>query len=241
MQPSSPLPPKPFAKIVRPHLTRLPEYTLWRRVFRLFMWVIFRLITTLGLKLKIVGLKNFPSRGPALIVLNHLGDTDIVLILSHLPTLSVDPLAASDLFDLGWQGSMIEQYGAIFLHRGHPDRRAMTCALESLTRGRYVSIAPEGRESLNEGLEEGLSGAAFLALKADVPIIPIAVTGTENKRVFPNLKKWKRTPVSLTVGQPFRILHTGDRRADLKNGTERIMRELAKLLPAEYQGIYREG
>lgn len=241
MQPSSPLPPKPFAQIVRPHLTRLPEYTLWRCVFRLLLWVTFRVITTLSLKLKIQGLKNFPRHGPALIALNHLGDTDIVLILSHLPTLSVDPLAASDLFDLGWQGSMINQYGAIFLHRGHPDRRAMTCAIESLARGRFVSIAPEGRESLTEGLEEGLSGAAFLACKADVPIVPIAVTGTENKRVFPNMKRLRRTPVTLTVGQPFRIAHTGDRRADLKNGTERIMRELARLLPPEYQGIYREG
>lgn len=240
MQPTSPLPPKPFATIVRPHLTRLPEYTLWRRAFRLLMWVTFRVITTVGLKIKIQGLENFPRRGPALIVLNHLGDADIVLILSHLPTLSVDPLAASDLFDLGWQGTMIEQYGAIFLHRGHPDRRAMTCALESLARGRYVSIAPEGRESLNEGLEEGLSGAAFLALKADVPIVPVAVTGTENNRVFPNMKKLKRTPATLTVGQPFRIPQSGNRRADLKNGTERIMRELAKLLPLEYQGIYRE-
>lgn len=241
MQPSSPLPPKPIAQVVRPHLTRLPEYTPWRRVARLILWSVFRLITRVSLKLQVRGLENFPRRGPALITLNHLGDTDIALILSHLPTLSVDPLATSDLYDLPWQGKIIEQYGVIFLHRGHPDRRAITCALESLARGRFVSIAPEGRESLNEGLEDGLSGAAFLALKADVPIIPVAVTGTENNRVFPNMKKWKRTPATLTVGQPFRIQKTDDRRADLKNGTQRIMRELANLLPPEYQGIYREG
>jgi len=240
MQPSPSLPPKPVAEIVRPFLTRLPEYTIWRRVIRLFLWTFARVLLTIGLKLQVRGMKNFPRRGPALITLNHLGDTDIVLILSHLPTLSVDPLATSDLYDLGMQGKIIDKYGAIFLHRGHPDRRAINCALESLARGRYVSIAPEGRESLSAGLEEGLSGAAFLALKADVPIVPIAVTGTENNRIFPNLKKWKRTPVTLTVGVPYRIQKTGDRRADLKNGTERIMRELAQILPAEYQGIYRE-
>ena len=240
MQNPPSLPPKPVAEILRPELTRLPEYTVWRKLARRALWVLARLIVWSRLKVQVRGLVNFPARGPALIVLNHLGDADIVVILSQLSTLEVDPLGASNLYDIRWLGIVAELYGVIWLHRGHPDRRALSCALDALQRRRFVSIAPEGRESVAGGLEEGLNGAAFLALRADVPIIPIAMTGTENDRIYRGLKRWGRMSVTMTVGRLFRLAKSGDRHADLQAGTNQIMRELARLLPPEYQGIYRE-
>ncbi len=201
-----------------------------------------QIVVKVRVRLTTRGLENFPEHGPGLIVLNHLGDADIVIILSQIATQQVDPLGASDLHDLWWLGLISDLYGVIWLHRGQPDRRAIACALESLQRGRFVSIAPEGRESLNRGLEEGLSGAAFLALKADVPIIPIALTGTENEIIHDKRRRGRnRPPVTMTVGQPFRLEKSGDRHADLRNGTERIMRELARLLPTEYRGVYKDA
>lgn len=234
------LPPKPVSEVWRPELTRLPDYS-WRRklVRRALQWME-RLLVAMRLKLTVRGLENFPARGPALIVLNHLGDADIVVILSQLRTQEIDPLAASNLYDIPALRFVAEAYGVIWLHRGRPDRRALSCALESLQRGRFVTIAPEGRESVVGGLEQGLDGAAFLALRAEVPIVPIALTGTENPRIY-NFKHWgKRAPVTMTVGQPFRLAHSDDRHANLKNGTEQIMHQLARLLPKEYQGVYRE-
>lgn len=240
MQSPPSLPPKPVAQVWRPELTRLPEYTLWRRLARRALWLTGRLLVAARLKLTVRGLENFPPRGPALIVLNHLGDADIVVILSQLRSQQIDPLASSHLYDIPALRPFAEGYGVIWLHRGQPDRRALNCALESLRRGRFIILAPEGRESVAGGLEEGLGGAAFLALRAGVPIVPIAVTGTENERVYPALKRWPRLPVTMTVGKPFRLVKTGDRRADLENGTAQIMRQLARLLPPEYQGMYRE-
>jgi len=240
MQNPPSLPPKPVAEILRPELTRLPEYTFWRRLARRVLRFLAWLVVATRLKLTVSGLENFPARGPALIVLNHLGDADIVVILSQLSTLEVDPLGASNLYDLKWIGPIAELYGVIWLHRGRPDRRALTCALESLQRGRFVVIAPEGRESVAHGLEQGLGGAAFLALRADVPLVPIALTGTENDRIFSGIKRWARMPVTMTVGRPFHLAKSGDRHADLRNGTDQIMRELARLLPPEYQGKYRD-
>ena len=66
------------------------------------------------------------------------------------------------------------------------------------------------------------------------------MTGTENARVYPALKRWPRLPVTMTVGEPFRLARSGDRHADLRNGTDQIMRQLARLLPPEYQGAYRD-
>jgi 1-acyl-sn-glycerol-3-phosphate acyltransferase len=234
------LPPKPVAEVLRPELTRLPEYTFCRRVSRFSLWLLAKLMVAVRLKLTVSGLENFPPQGPALIVLNHLGDADIVVILSQLRTHEVDPLAASNLYDIRPLGFVAERYGVIWLHRGQPDRKALSCALESLQRGRFVAIAPEGRESVAGGLEEGLDGAAFLALRADVPIVPIAMTNTENERIFGRENRWKRIPVTMTVGKPFRLAKSGDRHADLKTGTDQIMRSLARLLPPEYRGIYRQ-
>lgn len=241
MQNQPSLPPKPVSEVWRPELTRLPEYTFGRKLARRALWYLQRFMVWARLKVTVRGLENFPKRGPALIVLNHLGDADIIVILSRLRTQEIDPLAASNLYDIPRLRIAAEAYGVIWLHRGRPDRRALSCALESLQRGRFVVIAPEGRESLADGLEQGLDGAAFLALRADVPIVPITVTGTENARIYPALKRWPRLPVSMTVGQPFRLAKSGDRHADLKNGTDQIMRQLARLLPEEYRGAYREG
>jgi 1-acyl-sn-glycerol-3-phosphate acyltransferase len=240
MQDQPSLPPKPVAEVWRPELTRLPEYTWRRRALRRVLWLAARLLVKSRVRLTTRGLENFPERGPGLIVLNHLGDADIVVILSQLRTFNVDPLGASNLHDdYPWLGFLGDLYGTIWLHRGRPDRRAIACALASFQRGRFVSIAPEGRESLAGGLEAGLNGAAFLALKADVPVIPIAVTGTEDPRVS-NFLNWSRPPLTMTVGQPFWLEKGGDRHTDLANGTEHIMRELARLLPLNYRGMYRD-
>jgi len=242
MQDQPSLPPKPVAEKYQPELTRLPDHTWTRFIKRRILRIIARLLVFLRTRLTVSGLENFPRHGPGLIVLNHLGDADIIVILSQLRTWKIDILGASNLHDdFPWIGRLGDLYGVIWLHRGRPDRRALSCALDALQLGRFVSIAPEGRESVVGGLEEGLHGAAFLALKANVPIIPVAVTGTEHPRIY-NFKRWgKRPRVTMTVGEPFRLEAESDRHESLRHGTERIMRELARLLPPEYQGMYRQN
>ncbi len=240
VQSPSSAPPKPVASVWRPELTHLPEYTWGRKLARRILWRLARRIIQARLQLSVYGLEHFPRRGPGLIVFNHLGDADVVVILSQLPTHDVDPLASSHLYDIPALRWVAQAYGVIWLHRGRPDRRALTCALESLRSGRFVILAPEGRESPLGALEEGLHGAAFLALRAGVPVIPIAVTGTENNRIYAHLWRGPRLPVTMTIGRPFLLSPSGDRRADLERGTDCIMRQLAQLLPLDYRGLYRD-
>jgi 1-acyl-sn-glycerol-3-phosphate acyltransferase len=102
-----------------------------------------------------------------------------------------------------------------------------------------VAIAPEGRESLSGALEEGTRGAAYLALKAGVPVLPITMTGTENRAVYGSLKRFRRAEISLTVGLPFYLDAADDQRQVLQRGTQKIMQKLAEQLPEEYRGFYR--
>jgi hypothetical protein len=104
--------------------------------------------------------------------------------------------------------------------------------------GRFVSIAPEGRESLTGALEQGLDGAAYLALKSNALLLPVTFTGTENQRIFHNLKHLRRTVVTATIGKPFRLENTGNWRKDIARGTLLIMDTLASQLPPEYRGVY---
>ncbi|MBC8506756.1 MAG: 1-acyl-sn-glycerol-3-phosphate acyltransferase [Anaerolineales bacterium] len=230
-------PPKPISSVYRPELVRLPELTLKRRLVRRLIHVLLRLVVRLVIKLDVRGREYFPEYGPLLVVGNHLGDADVVVGMA-LSLVPVEILGKIELYDFPIAGWLMEAYGTIWLHRGSPDRRAIRAALQGLVEGRIVAIAPEGRESTTGSLEEGTSGAAYLALKTDVPILPVAITGTENWRIYGNLKRLRRTKVSVTVGTPFRLETKGDRRQQLKDGTDQIMESMAQLLPPEYQGVY---
>jgi 1-acyl-sn-glycerol-3-phosphate acyltransferase len=235
-QPSSP--PKPITEIWRPDLVALPRLTFARRVFRQFARLAMKLLKFFFLDATVTGMENFPRKGPALVVINHLGDADSVLLGSTLPYL-IEAMGKIELNDHWFVGPLFRAYGIIWIHRGRPDRKALRAALDGLAEGRIVLIAPEGRESLIGGLEEGSEGAAFLALKSGAPIVPIAMTGTENSIIFKNLKSLKRSRVSITVGKPFFLKEQADRQATLREGTQQIMETLASLLPESYRGKYR--
>ncbi len=233
-------PSKPRSSIYRPELVRLPELTSKRRFVRWLLHVLARFVVGLAIKLEVRGREHFPGRGPLLVVANHLGDADFVVGLA-LTMVPLDFLGKIELYDLPIVGWLLESYGVIWLHRGNPDRRALGAALQRLAEGRIIAIAPEGRESLTGTLEEGTRGAAYLALKAGAPILPVAITGTENWRIYGNLKHLRRTVVSVNVGAPFRLTADGNRRQVLQEGTDRLMHSLAQLLPPEYRGVYRNS
>jgi 1-acyl-sn-glycerol-3-phosphate acyltransferase len=240
-QPSSP--PKPVAEVWRPDLVALPQLTFGRRLFRFFFRKFARLVVLLTLRARISGLENFPRRGPAIIVFNHLGDADAVLLFAALPFSPIEGLGKIELYDHWLVGPVFRAYGIIWVHRGQPDRKAIRAALHGLAEGRMLTLAPEGRQSVTGTLEEGEDGAAFLSMKSGAPIVPVALTGLENQNIYGHLKRWKRAPVSLSVGQPFFIQEhpQGDRQKMMREGTHQIMESLARLLPESYRGFYKSN
>lgn len=234
-QPSSP--PKPVSEVWHPELTRLPRLHWRRRLYRSFWRGLCNLVISLLTKRTVEGLENFPNKGPALVVVNHLGDADAPLLVGSIPA-SLDALGKIELYDFPVLGKLMEWYGVIWLHRGRADRRAIRAALDGFEEGRFIVIAPEGRYSLVGGLEEGQQGAAFLALKADIPVVPVVFIGTENEHVYGHLKRLHRPAVKLKVGKAIRLSHQADRQKMMREGTLQIMEALADLLPEAYRGIY---
>ena len=99
----------------------------------------------------------------------------------------------------------------------------------------------KGRESVTGELEEGTPGAAYLALKSGASILPVTFTGTENQKVYPELKRLRRAKISITIGKPFLLDQTGNWRQAVDRGTQQIMRTLAEQLPPEYRGVYSQS
>lgn len=232
------LPSKPQSQKYRPELVRLVRLTPWRKLVRALLVGVIRIVVALLTRTRVVGRENLQRSGPLLAVSNHLGDADLIVGMAVSPA-PTDPIAKIELYDIPILGKLAHAYGVIWIHRGQPDRRALRAALDALKEGRIVALAPEGRESLTGQLEEGTQGAAFLALKAGAPIMPVTFTGTENRRVYANLKRFRRTVITMTIGKPFYLENLPDHHQALEQGTLKIMKALAAQLPDEYRGVFR--
>ena len=113
--------------------------------------------------------------------------------------------------------------------------------------GGILGIAPEGTRSTSGGLMEAKTGVAYLADKAGVPVVPVAITGTD--RLFKAWGKLQRPQVTVRIGEPFRLpplerksratpQERESRGAQLQENTEEIMLRIAAMLPEEYRGVY---
>lgn len=210
-----------------------------RRALRKVMRIVLKFLVWLFTRIEVSGLENVPLDGPLLMVSNHLGDADAIVGLAYAPR-PVEVIAKSELYDIPVFGKLADAYGVIWVHRGQPDRRALRATLDALRNGRAVGITPEGRESLTGSLEEGTGGAAYIAYRSRAPILPVTMTGTENKQIFGNIRRFKRTRVTMTIGPVFHLDDFHDRRQAVSQGTLQIMRALARQLPPQYQGVFSE-
>ncbi len=236
------LPPKPVVEIWQPEKVKLPQINLGRRLARGLLRGVSRGLVRGLTRTEVVGRENFPRRGPALVVFNHLGDGDVVMMLAVSPV-ALEFMAKIDMpKDMPLIARLAEAYGVIWVHRGRPDRRALRAALDGLAEGRVLAIAPEARYSLTGALEPATEGAAFLALRSGVPVVPVALSGTENANLYTNLKRLRRPAMRVQIGQPFYLSQReGEtRRAAIRRGTEEMMCRLAGLLPPAYRGVYAD-
>jgi len=138
-------------------------------------------------------------------------------------------------------GPIMRWVGAIYINRGEVDRRALREAIDALNNGSIFGLAPEGTRSRICKLIPGKDGAAYLASRVDVPIIPVGLTNTDI--LGENMKRLRRTPLEATIGRPFRLPLNGRRvrSGELSAMTHLIMVHIAALLPERYHGHYQES
>jgi len=208
---------------------------MFYRLAKPFFVLLFKILT----RWEVEGRENLPSGGPLLVVFNHLGHLDPALLVATLPW-RITGLAVADLRKVPVTGFLLRLGGAIWVNRGHYDREALRKGLALLERGDILAIAPEGRISVTGALEKGKTGPVFLAQRANVPLLPIGITGTEEAPR--RLKRFRRPHLRVIIGQIFRLPEHPpgrSRKEQLRADSDFIMRHLAELLPEKYRGVYR--
>jgi 1-acyl-sn-glycerol-3-phosphate acyltransferase len=137
-----------------------------------------------------------------------------------------------------WSLMLRKSKSVVFINRGKPDRRALEQALNILRAGRVFGLAPEGDYSKTRSLQKGHDGAAYLASRTGVPVVPLVIYGQEN--LFTSLLSLKRPLVRVVFGEAFVLPGTPNyaNGKQLGDYTEEIMRKLAAILPPEYRGVY---
>jgi 1-acyl-sn-glycerol-3-phosphate acyltransferase len=221
--------PSPRSDLPRRHST--PGFHSLVRIFA-------RLSLMCVARLDVQGLEHIPKEGAFVGAVNHLSSFDPLLVLGSAPVRPVTIFAAIEHrhdFIAGWA---LDRLGAIWIHRGEPSREALRIALNELALGSVFGIAPEGTRSRSGALQKGRTGAAYLATRANVPILPAVLWGTEE--IKHNLRRLKRTTVHLRVGPMFRLPEGRADSEKLQEYTDVIMRRLASLLPPKYRGEYAE-
>lgn len=197
------------------------------------------MIYRLTCRVTLIGMESAPPPGPQIIAMNHLALYDPPLLLAFWPH-AAEALGASNMMEQPFTGAIMKAYGTLPVHRGEFDRRLIERALDILRAGRALVIAPEGGRSHRPGMRQGKPGVAYLALKANVPIVPVGITGTE--QLLEAWKSLRRPALTLTVGEPFRLPADSAplrrRREYLMECTTLIMQRIAALLPPEYRGAY---
>ncbi|HIE39561.1 MAG TPA: 1-acyl-sn-glycerol-3-phosphate acyltransferase [Anaerolineales bacterium] len=198
---------------------------------------IIRLILPLLIRLEVVGKENLPQEGPYILVINHLSVFDPPVLLVVCPH-KIRAFAAAKHRRNPLYAPLLMMADSIWVRRGEVDRQALREALETLRRREVLGMAPEGTRARGVyALQKGKTGAAYLATRADVPIVPVGLTGTE--KVKENFPRLRRTTVRVVIGEPFRLPESGRVRGPkLDEYTELIMRRIAALLPEAYRGVY---
>jgi len=183
------------------------------------------------------GLEHLPKTGPAILASNHLSWADPPALRAVLRRTSWF-MANDFLFRIPVLGRLLPWYGGFPVERGKIDRDALRRAEQHLADGDFVVIFPEGGTTITGVLYPFEGGAALLALRANVPLVPVGITGTD--RVLPEkapYPHYARGGVTLTFGTPIdpsTIDPSLPRRARIDALTARLQEGVAALLPPEY-------
>ncbi len=158
------------------------------------------------LRMNRIGREHLPKQGPLLLASNHRSFLD-PFVIGTLVRRPVYYMAKRELFEKRWQAWVLNGLGAFPVDRGAGDRGAMDTARAILERGDCVVLFPEGTRVRAGALGTPRRGIGRLALETGVPVVPVAVIGTENVR-----RGWRIRPrkVSLRVGRPLNFPTAGN-------------------------------
>jgi len=204
-------------------------------------WLI-RALFNLVAHVEVTGYENLPKEGSYIIATNHLGIVDAPMAFYALDNWDMFVMVAEKWEKIALFRWLSKYFNFIFIDRYNADIKTLRKVIKLMEKDNILVIAPEGTRSRVGSMIEAKPGVSYLATKLNRPIVPVALAGTEDKALFGNLKRFKRTRMTVTAGPAFTLppLPKENRDEALKQYTDEIMCHIAALLPEKYHGVYAE-
>lgn len=163
---------------------------------------------------------RLPRRGPAILVCNHTGAVDPVLIQSVAPRL-IRWMMAREYFDHNPLRWIFDAVGVILVERSGRDMAATRHAMRALDAGQVLGVFPEGRIEKSTELLPFQSGIGLLALKSGAPVYPAYLDG--NQRGKEMLEVFlKRSEASIAFGPAVDLAQLDKSRQGIEEAARRI-------------------
>ncbi|STD09912.1 2-acyl-glycerophospho-ethanolamine acyltransferase [Dermatophilus congolensis] len=212
-------------------------------------WTLKRLLGPVlrtAFRMKVHGLEKVPTQGPAILASNHLSFSDSIFLPVALPRRITFPAKLEYFTQPGLVGAIKRGFftgvGQIPIDRsgGPKSAAALEAGLEVLSRDELFGIYPEGTRSPDGRLYKGKTGMVRMAMRAGVPIIPVAMIGTDIAQPT-GQKIPKLVPIEVRFGDPIHLDHLvgkEDDQALIRAATDQVMQALADLSGQEYVHEY---
>jgi 1-acyl-sn-glycerol-3-phosphate acyltransferase len=203
---------------------------------------IVRLVLNTIARIEVIGLEALPASRGYVIAANHIGRLDAAMPYYLLDRPDIIVMVAEKYQKYAFTRWLTRLVDGIFIDRYKADVGALRQTLRRLQAGGILTMTPEGTRSRSGNLIEARPGGIFLALKAGVPILPVAITGTEDAIVKERLTHLKRLQIKIVAGTAFTLppIQGKDRDARLQQYTGEVMCRIAALLPPERRGFYAD-
>ena len=144
---------------------------------------------------KVVHKENLRIHGGCVVICNHISNWDPIVLGYSVKTQPVCYMAKEELFRNRVANWFLRRLHAIPVARGKSDLKAVKTGLSALKNGKILGIFPEGHRSETEELLPFEPGAALMALRADVPVVPVYISG--NYKLFHQIKLYTHPAIDL--------------------------------------------
>jgi 1-acyl-sn-glycerol-3-phosphate acyltransferase len=223
-----PRPAEHFDKFHERARTKRPDW-----VYRLARVVLTGPVLT-GYRFRAIGVDNVPARGPVLLAPNHFSFFDHFFV-AVLMRREAQFMAKSQLFRPPFLDFILSHGGTFPVRRGQRDEEAFITAHSILGRGGAVLMYAEGGRSRSKELGRPKPGLGRLALESGVPVVPIAIHGSENVR---EMKRLHIPKVTVQYGEPFSFPQTAQPdRHQCQEASEQIFERVKKM----YEALRAQG
>jgi 1-acyl-sn-glycerol-3-phosphate acyltransferase len=187
---------------------------------------------------KVEGLENIPTNGPLIVALNHQSFFDFLCFVSISPR-KIHFLSAEKFFSHILWGPLVRLTSQIKVERLNKDKNDLHILVyDHLNQNKVIGIFPEGtRSPHSEDMLPAFTGVAEFALHADVPIVPVGITGTYQVMSKHDKRPKFKKIVNIYIGSPMHFTEYKHSKLDRKTFrivTNIIMMEISKLSGKNY-------